>query len=149
MLGRKDYTQQEYDHAKNAIDELVAAYDRLVEAVGGTGAGDEVRAALEAFEPLLFNNMTMVLDRYFVHRIRPVAGKDGNPLNEVELITESLIDHDGAFHRNKVIKLVPEQSVLGLEDGQQIAISREDFERLTDAFLAELDSRFLSGARAG
>jgi hypothetical protein len=30
--------------------------------------------------------MTLMLDRYFVHRLRMVTGKDGNPLNEVELI---------------------------------------------------------------
>jgi hypothetical protein len=40
---------------------------------------------LEAFETLLFNNMILVLDRNFVHRLRMVIGKDGNPLNEVEL----------------------------------------------------------------
>jgi hypothetical protein len=27
--------------------------------------------------------MTLVLDRYFVHRLRVVTGKDGDPLNEV------------------------------------------------------------------
>ena len=30
-----------------------------------------------------FNNMTLVLDRYFVHRLRTVTGKDGNPLNQL------------------------------------------------------------------
>ncbi|MDT7743427.1 MAG: hypothetical protein QOE59_2505 [Actinomycetota bacterium] len=32
-------------------------------------------------------------DRRFVHRVRPVAGKDANPLNEVELLVESVLDH--------------------------------------------------------
>lgn len=39
----------------------------------------KVNFALEAFEALFFNNMTLVLDRYFVHRLRMVTGKDGNP----------------------------------------------------------------------
>jgi hypothetical protein len=39
--------------------------------------------------------MTLVLDRYFVHRLRVVAGKDGNPLNEIELLTDSLMNNDG------------------------------------------------------
>ena len=57
-------------------------------------------SALEAFQPLLFNNMTLILDRYFVHRLRTVTGKDGNPLNEVELLSESLMNNDGVLRGN-------------------------------------------------
>ena len=38
------------------------------------------------------------LDRRYVHRIRSVTGKDGNPLNELELVTESLMNNGGRFH---------------------------------------------------
>ena len=41
-----------------------------------------------------FNNIALVLDRYFVHRIRIVAGKDGNALNEVEMICDSLMKNN-------------------------------------------------------
>jgi hypothetical protein len=94
MLGRKDYTEEELDHAKTAVDEQVAAYTKLVEAIDSTTSDSKVMAALEAFEPLFFNNMTLALDRYFVHRLRMVTGKEGNPLNEVELLTESLMNND-------------------------------------------------------
>ncbi len=30
MLGRKDYTREEYDHAMAAVDQQLAAYERLV-----------------------------------------------------------------------------------------------------------------------
>ncbi len=74
----------------------------------------KVTSALEAFEPLFFNNMTLVLDRYFVHRLRAVTRKDGNPLSEVELMSDSLMNNDGVLRGNNVIKLVPGHSVLKL-----------------------------------
>jgi Cu/Ag efflux protein CusF len=140
MLGRKNYTQAEYDHAKKAVDQQLAAYKKLVKAVDT--ADPKVKAALEGFEPLFLNNMTMVLDRYFVHRIRPVTGKDGNPLNEVELMTESLLD-DGVFRANKVIKLHPDESVAKIKFGDKIAMNVAQFERLAKAFFAEVEARFL------
>jgi hypothetical protein len=73
---------------------------------------------------------------------RPVAGKDGNPLNEVELIADSLINNDGVLRGNNVIKLVPEQSVLTIGIGDRIRLSAAQFERLSAAFFSELRSRF-------
>ena len=141
MLGRKDYTHEEVDHAKATIAEQVAAYQKLAKAVGAT-KDKKAEAALAAFEPLFFNNMVLVLDRPFVHRIRPVTGKDGNPLNEVEMLGDSLMNHDGTLQKSKVIKLVPEQSVLRLEFGDPIRLSEDDFARLSAAFFAELERRF-------
>jgi hypothetical protein len=101
-----------------------------------------VTSALEAFEPL-FNNMTLVLDRYFVHRLRMVTGKGGNPLNEVELLSDSLMNNDGVLRGNNVIKLISDQSVLKLDIGDRISLSEAQFERLSKAFLTELESKFL------
>ncbi|HMG43223.1 MAG TPA: hypothetical protein VK611_17970 [Acidimicrobiales bacterium] len=138
MLGRKDYTREELDGARAAMEAQLAAYRGL----SGVSPGDE-------FEWRLFNNMVLVLDRYFVHRIRPVAGKDGNPLNEVELICESLLGNQGVFRGNKVLKYVPEESVLKLGVGDEIRLSADDFERLAAGFLAELERRFVAPAQAG
>ena len=33
MLGRKDYTKEELDRAKTAVDQQVAAYTELVKAI--------------------------------------------------------------------------------------------------------------------
>src|SRR5205809_6580843 len=106
MLGRKTYTQEELDHARTAVDEQVAASTELVAALDGATSDPRVASALEAFEPRLFNNMTLVVDRYFVHRLRVVTGKDGNPLNEVELLSDSLMNNDGVLRGNNVVMLV-------------------------------------------
>ena len=142
MLGRKSYTQEELDHARTAIDEQLAAYRKLVEAIDDGAPDPRVTSALEAFEPLLFNNMTLVLDRYFVHRVRMVTGKDGNPLNEVELMTESLMNNHGVLRGNNVVKLTPEESVLKLDIGDRIRLSAAQFERLAKAFFADLEVKF-------
>jgi hypothetical protein len=145
MLGRKTYTQDELDHARAAIAAQLAAYDRLAEAVAATGDPD-AKEALDAFEPLFANAMTLALDRWFVHRVRAVSGKDGNPLNEVELLSESLMGDGGVLHANNVIKLVPAESVLGLGIGEPIRLSAPQLARLAEAYLAELDARFVAGA---
>lgn len=143
MLGRKNYTQDELDQARSAVDQQLAAYRTLVEAIDGATQDPKVRSALDAFEPLFLNNLTLALDRYFVHRIRVVTGKDGNPLNEVELISDSLMNNDGVLRGNNVIKLVPDRSVVKLEIGDRIRLSAAQFERLSTAFLAEIEARFV------
>jgi hypothetical protein len=90
-----------------------------------------------------FNNMVLVLDRYFVHRLRMVTGKDGNPLNEVEMLWDSLMNNDGILRGSNVIKLIPDQSVLKLSIGDPIRITEEEFERLSAAFFAEIESKFV------
>jgi hypothetical protein len=141
MLGRKDYTQEELDNATMTINDQLEAYRKLSKAVEAT-SDPKARSALEAFEPILFNNMTLVLDRYFVHRLRQVSGKDGNPLNEVELLAESLLNNDGVLRGNKVVQFLPEQSVLKLNIGDHIRLSAAQFELLAKAFLAEIEHRF-------
>ena len=65
MLGRKTYTQEELDHAKTAVAQQLTAYRKLVKAIDGATSDPKVTSALEAFEP------------------------HGNPLNEVELMSDS------------------------------------------------------------
>jgi hypothetical protein len=146
MFGRKDFTPEELDHATTAVETQLAAYRRLVSAIDGATSDPEVRAALDDLEPLLFNAMTLALDRSFVHRLRMVTGKDGNPLNEVELLADSLMNNDGVLRGNNVIRLKPEESVLKLEVGDEIRLSEEQFARLSTAFLEELRAKFVGVA---
>jgi hypothetical protein len=142
MLGRKSYTPEELNSARTAVNEQVAAYQKLAASVDGS-ADPAGAAALEAFEPLFFNNMVIVLDRYFVHRLRLVAGKDGTPVNEVELLSDSLMNNDGVLLGNKVIRYLPEKSVSRLKVGDRIRLSQEQFERIAAGFFAEIESKFL------
>lgn len=57
MLGRKNYTREELAHANTEVGQQLAEYKRLV----GAASDPKVRAALEVFEPLFFNNMILVL----------------------------------------------------------------------------------------
>jgi hypothetical protein len=143
MLGRKTYTQAEIDYAKTSIAAQLKAYTALVSAVTDSGSSASLAASLAAFEPLFFNNLALALDRPFVHRIRPVTGKDGNPLNELEVICDSLMNNNGVFGNSTVIKLLPDQSVLKLRFGDTIALTAEQFGHLSTAFFAELERKFL------
>jgi hypothetical protein len=123
MLGRKSYTREEFETGKAAVDQQLATYRKLASAVSGHGSANATQSALGDFETLFFNNMVLVLDRYYVHRLRTVTGKDGNALNEVELITDSLMNNDGVMRGNNVIKYVAKDSVTKLEVGDQIQLT--------------------------
>jgi hypothetical protein len=139
MLGRKSYTQEELDSARAAVARQLDAYGSLVDAA----SGGKVRPVPDEIEATYFNSMVLVLDRLFVHRLRVVTGKDGNALNEVELLAESLINNKGILRGNNVVKLVPDDSVLKLQVGDPIRLSAVDFERLSSAFLAEIEAKFV------
>jgi hypothetical protein len=145
VLGRKNYTQEEIDQGKAALNQQLAAYKKLVNAVAGARTDKKINSALESFEALFFNNMTLVLDRYFVHRLSGAnyEGKDGNPLNEVRILCDSLMNNNGVLRGDKQIELTPERSVVGLHIGDPIRLTQTEFERLSAAFLAELERRFL------
>ncbi|HEY5024626.1 MAG TPA: hypothetical protein VII76_06595 [Acidimicrobiales bacterium] len=143
MLGRNSYAHEELDNCKSAVRQQLAAYTALVKGVESATKDKKGAAALEAFERRFFNNMTIVLDRYFVHRVRMVAGKDGNPLNEVAMLCDSLMNNNGILRDSTVIRLIPDESVLKLRIGDPINLTARDFTRLSKAFFAEIERKFL------
>ncbi len=136
MLGVKLYTREYVDACRARVDEDVAAF----RAVAAAGNGDGV---LAAFEQRFFNEMVVVLDRLFVHRLRGVEGKDGNPLNEVRVMCESLLTNDGLMGTDPTIKLVSSASVLKYQPGDRIALREDDFVKLSRAFFDEMERRFV------
>ena len=137
MLGRKTYSQEELDRGRSAIDRQLTRYRALVDDLP---AGSTSRAD---FEAEFLNNLVLVLDRFYVHRLRGVAGKDTNPLNEVAMIAESVVVADGVLTSGTIAKYVPEKAVVQLKVGDRIRLSLDDVERLAAAFFAELERRYL------
>jgi hypothetical protein len=139
MLGRSSYDQDYIDKCRDKVAAQVAAYEALASAARNGGGLD---SQVDAFEPLFFNNMVLVLDALFMHRLRTKEGKDGNPLNEVRVLSESLMENEGVLVVAKSIKLEPESSILHLEAGDEIAIGASDFQRLAEAYFAEIEAKF-------
>jgi hypothetical protein len=136
MLGVSSYTQDHIDQARRRIAEQVSTYDDLVAAAGGPGN------AADAFAPRFFGNLVIVLDALFMHRLRGKEGKDGNPINEVRMLSLSQVEHGGVLTADKTIRYKPETSILGLAIGDEIVIDESGFVRLADAYFAEIEKRF-------
>ncbi|MGI0085947.1 MAG: hypothetical protein ACREBQ_12785, partial [Nitrososphaerales archaeon] len=82
-----------------------------------------------------------------------IEGKDGNPLNEVRVLCNSLLFNQGKLQVDKLpgwpnsagssLTLPPDQSVLKLKAGDTIALTHAEFVRLADAFFAEIEKKYL------
>ena len=85
----------------------------------------------------------MALENLFCHRGRGIEGKDGNPLNEARLICGSLMTNKGIMMADKTIRLKPEKSLLGYQVGDEINLSEDHYLRLSEAFFAEIERKYL------
>jgi len=89
-----------------------------------------------------WNQLVVALDRWFALRNPKVEGRDGNPINEVRVIAESVTEHGSVLAVPKGVKLASDTSVLGLEPGEEITLDSDAFGRLFDAFLAEVEAKY-------
>lgn len=136
MLSRSSYPTEHIEQTRRNVKAHVAAWDEAF-------PRDEERSnAVADLETAYFTNMVLVLDAHFVHRGRGAEGKNGNPANEVRVICNSLVEHEGVLTKDTQIKLSADTSVLGLEYGTKIGISRAGFEKLAEAFLKEIETRY-------
>jgi hypothetical protein len=142
MLGRKDYTREEVANAEREVKQLLSTYRKLAKAVQET-SDPKATAALQAFEPVLFNSMALALDRRFVHRLRSVTGKDGNPINELEMLSDSLMNNDGVLRGINAIKYKAEDSVLKLDVGDAIQLDAGQFQHLSKKFFGDLETKYV------
>lgn len=141
MLSIAAYEHAYIDSSRQRVSRELDAFDDLVASAAESG-GDRVRTAIATLEPRLCNHLVLVLDEYFCHRQRGKEGKDGNPLNEVRVLANSIMVHDGVLTSDPAIRLDPAKSVLGIEPGAQIVLSADDVRRLCEAFFAEIEARF-------
>ena len=142
MLGMKTYTRDYIDACRARVDADLRAYRKQVG-----------KAPSQEFEGRFFNDQVLLLDYMFVHRLAGIEGKDGNPLNEVRVLCNSMLFNEGKLQVDKLpgwpnsaggsLKLSPEKSVLKLEVGDAVKLSEADFVRLAEAFFAESEWRYV------
>ena len=125
------FTPQEIDNARKATDDQVRHFLDL--SAEGLIQGN--------FETMYFNSLVLSLDRWFVQRAREVTGAGTTPLNELELIAEGLT-HEGVLPEHDEINYDPAKSVLGLKVGDEIELTADQFVNLSEAALAELETKF-------
>jgi hypothetical protein len=104
------------------------------------------------FESRFFNDHVLLLDYMFVHRLSGIEGKDGNPLNEVRVLCNSILLNRGKLQVAKLpgwpnsavssLTLAPERSVLKLKQGDEVKLTEDDFVRLSEAFFAEIERKY-------
>lgn len=144
MLCVNNYTKEYIDECRSRVAAQVSAYKALIAAASKHAKHDEqVHPAIDAFEPHFFNNMVLALDSYFVHRTRALEKKDGNPLNEVRMLCNSMLNSNHVMSADKTIKYDPAKAVLKYRIGDEIKLTEAGFVRLSEAFFAEIESKYL------
>jgi hypothetical protein len=138
MLGVRTYPRDYIKACRTQTETQVGAMKTLT----ATARGGQTASATAAMEPEFYNNLVIVLDAYFCHRLRSVEGKDGNPLNEVRLLADSLKEHQGIATADRTIRYAAEQSVLHHQIGDAIRLDEPRFTRLAGAFFAEIEGRY-------
>ena len=141
MLGMKKYPKDYIAACRTRVDADLRAYRSQVG-----------KAPSRDFEARFFNDQVLLLDYMFVHRLTGIEGKDGNPLNEVRALCNSILLNRGKLQVDRLpgwpnsagsgIKLSPETSLLKLKVGDEVRLSEADFARLSKAFFAELEEKF-------
>jgi hypothetical protein len=133
VTDRTTYTSDEVESCRDNCDALIAAW----------GANEVDDTTLES---LVFGQAVVVLHTWFGHRRRELEGGDGNPMNEVRVIADSIVDNDAVLRVEGPITWVPERTVLRLAVGDDVQITANGFERLTAAYLAAIESTYPEGA---
>ena len=136
MLSVNKYPRTLVDQSRARIDAQLKAY-RGVLADGA--AKSKSRAA---FDAEFFNNLVVVLDASFMHRSRTLELKDGNPANEVRMLSASILQNGGVLAGDKTIRYAPEKSVAGIAIGAPIVLDEARFTALFKAYFKDIEAKF-------
>ena len=93
MLGVRKYTERYVDRCRERVEADVSAFRDLAARARGNGG-------MEAFEARFFNDMVLVLDHLFVHRLRTV---EGNLLEGAVLVIAVLFAFLGNFRAGLIV----------------------------------------------
>lgn len=140
VFGVRTYLQEYVESCRTKVKSDVATFRNLKGSAVRSKIGDT--SVIRELETVFFNTMVLVLDACFVHRLRTVEGKDGNPLNEVRVLCNSMLNNGNTVVADSSIKLSPAKSILKLQTGDEIRLNEEQFAVLSDAFFSEIESRF-------
>lgn len=144
MPARKSYPRAYVEGCRAHLRAQLTAYRQAANAARQPGEPKPpADTPFGRLEPVFFNNLVVVLDTWFVRRARGVEGRDGNPLNEVRLLRRSLTENGGQLVRDRFVHLDPETSVLGHRSGDPIQLTEEQFVELAEAFLEEIEKRYV------
>jgi len=137
----KTYSQDYINACRARVEANLRAYRKQV---GKTQSKE--------FESRFFNDQVLLLDYMFVHRLSGVEGRDGNPLNEVRILCNSILLNKSKLQVDRLpgwpnsavsgLKLPPEKSLLKLQVGDEIRLTEADFVRLSKAFFAEMEKKY-------
>ncbi|WP_053591731.1 hypothetical protein [Bacillus sp. FJAT-22090] len=146
MLSVYAYSQEYINECRLKVDIQLKTYENLITTAKKQAGNSnvELKSAIESFEPNFFNNMVLVLDNYFNNRSRNLEKKDGNPLNEIRMLCDSIKENNCILIQNKTIKYDHAKSVLKYQIGDEIKLRKEDFVLLSKEFFAEIESKFMS-----
>ena len=139
------YTKGYLDDCRSRIAEQVAAYKALAAAskAHATASPRRFEAVLEAFALHFFNSMVLALDGHLVHRSRAIEKKDGNSLNQVRMLSSSIMTNDSVMFADKTIKYDPVTAVLKFRVGDKVVLKESEFTRLGTPFFAEIEAEYL------
>ena len=99
-------------------------------------------SALTAFGPLFFNDMVLAWDNYFCPGSRTREQKDGNPLREVRVLCNSIMQNNNIVCADRTMKFDPAKSVLHHQGGDEIKLNDEGCLLSYGAFFAENERRY-------
>ncbi len=127
MPGRQNYPQEYVDYCQQQIESQISEMR-------------DMPPVPTPFAQRLAAHLVIVMDACFAQRVRGVDGKDGNPLNEVRVLAQSLMQGSTVMEDSSVT-WEPDKLVLGLAIDDDIELSVKDVDRLQQAFFAEMHDK--------
>ena len=137
MLSVKQYPADHLQDSRDRFNERILRFNRLT-----TTISERDPAALAELEHDFAELMVVSLDAAFVHRVRAQEGKDGNPLNEVRMLADSILTNQSVLAGSSTIRYDPGRSIVGTGVGEPIRVSLDQLSVLGSAFHDEIAARY-------